>query len=250
MRYYYTNDGGLCELFPIKTKEYTLEELYLVYDDMKSKYRLTKSKYHAAEEEVTAYVREHTLKDIQVDATEFHNLTSVQNDLRQSLTLCETALDGIRGAIRYYQAEALNKAYREVLPKYAGKQAGPKTREKFQNEVAQRLPGKARIYHNYLYTVSLYDDTLGLDSHFYANEDLYDTINRFNPEYQILTPSDSFSGHYPVDWVVWAVHVVEANKRIKEAFDKFYNESKSLSTSLCIGNTAMLSVSATDLKSR
>ena len=61
MRYYYTNDGGLCELLPIQTKEYTLEELYLVYDDMKSKYRLTKSKYDTAEEEITAYVREHTL---------------------------------------------------------------------------------------------------------------------------------------------------------------------------------------------
>lgn len=248
--YTYANDNNLCAQFPIATKEYTLTEIYDELRNMKERVAHSKAHVACAEADLTMYVKEHTLKDIQVDATEFHRLQKSRDERKADLELLTIALEGIRGAIRYYQAEALNKAYREVLPKYAGKQAGPKTREKFQNEVAQRLPGKARIYHNYMYSVSLYDDTLGLDNSFYANEDLYDTINRFNPEYQILTPSDSFSGHYPVDWVVWAVHVVEANKRIKEAFDKFYNESKSLSTSLCIGNTAMLSVSATDLKSR
>ena len=95
MNYYYTNDDGLCKLLPIQTKEYTLEELYLVYDDMKSKHRLTKSKYDTSEEEITAYVRAHTLKDITVDSTEFNNLTSKHDELRGSLTLYETALDNV-----------------------------------------------------------------------------------------------------------------------------------------------------------
>ena len=248
MSYYYTNDGGLCELFPIQTKEYTLEELYLVLDDMKSKYRLTKSKYDTAEEEITAYVREHTLKDIQVDATEFHDLTYKRDELRGSLTLCETALSGIRGAIRYYQALKLNEAYTKVLPKYADKQAGPKTKEKFQKEIASYLPNEPRIYHNYMYTVSLYDPKLDIDNSFYANEDLTTLGNKFNQQYQILTPSDGFSGHYPVDWLVWAVHVDKANERIQKAFDSLYADIKSLNTSLCIGYTKMLSLAAHDLK--
>ena len=248
MRYYYTNDGGLCELLPIQTKEYTLEELYLVFDDMKAKYRLTKSKYLTAEEEITAYVREHTLKDIKADATEFHNLTDVRDELRGSLTLCETALDGIRGAIRYYQALKLNEAYAEVLPKYAEKQAGPKTKEKFQKEIASYLPNEARIYHNYMYTVSVYDKKLDIDNSFYANEDLTARGNKFNPNYCILTPSDGFSGHYPVDWLVWALHIEKANERIQKAFDSLYADIKSLNTSLCIGYTKMLSIAQHDLK--
>ena len=248
MSYYYTNDGGLCELLPIQTKEYTLEELYLVYDDMKAKHRLTKSKYNTAEEEITAYVREHTLKDIHVDATEFNDLTYKRDELRGSLTLCETALDGIRGAIRYYQALKLNEAYSEVLPKYAEKQAGPKTKEKFQKEIASYLPNEARIYHNYMYTVSVYDEKLGIDNSFYANENLTVSGNKFNPNYCILTPSDNFSGHYPVDWLVWALHIEKANERIQKAFDSLYADIKSLNTSLCIGYTKMLSIAQHDLK--
>lgn len=248
MNYYYTNDDGLCELLPIQTKEYTLEELYLVYDDMKSKHRLTKSKYNTSEEEITAYVSAHTLKDIKVDSTEFNNLTSKSDELRRSLTLCETALDGIRGAIRYYQALKLNEAYTEVLPKYAEKQAGPKTREKFNKEIASYLPNEARIYHNYTYSVSVYDDKLGIDNSFYSNENLATSGNKFNPNYCILTPSDSFSGQYPVDWLVWASHIEKANERIQKAFDALYADIKSLNTSLCIGYTKMLSIAAHDLK--
>ena len=248
MRYYYTNDDGLCELFPIQTKEYTLEELYLVYADMKSKYHLTKSKYNAAEEELGAYVREHILNEIELVATEFHDLTYKRDELRGSLTLCETALDGIRGAIRYYQALKLNEAYNAVLPKYAEKQAGPKTKEKFQKEIASYLPNEARIYHNYMYSVSVYDKKLDLDNSFYANEDLTTRGNKFNPNYCILTPSDGFSGHYPVDWLVWAVHIDKANERIQKAFDALYEGIKSLNASLCIGYTKMLSLAAHDLK--
>lgn len=248
MNYYYTNDDGLCELLPIQTKEYTLEELYLVYDDMKAKHRLTKSKYNTAEEEITAYVRAHTLKDIAVDSTEFNNLKSKRDELRGSLTLCETALDGIRGAIRYYQALKLNEAYTEVLPKYAEKQAGPKTKEKFQKEIASYLPNEAHIYHNYTYSVSVYDEKLGIDNSFYSNENLTTSGNKFNTNYCILTPSDSFSGQYPVDWLVWASHIEKANERIKKAFDALYADIKSLNTSLCIGYTKMMSISAHDLK--
>ena len=56
MRYYYTNDGGLCELLPIQTKEYTLDELYLVYDDMKSKYKRTVNKRKVAEDDIYHYI--------------------------------------------------------------------------------------------------------------------------------------------------------------------------------------------------
>ena len=248
MNYYYTNDDGLCELLPIQTKEYTLEELYLAYEDMMAEYRLTKSRHNTAEEEITAYVRAHTLKDITVDSTEFNNLTSKRDELRGSLTLYETALDGIRGAIRYYQALKLNEAYAEVLPKYAEKQAGPKTKDKFQKEIARYLPNEARIYHNYTYSVSVYDDKLGIDNSFYSNENLTTSGNKFNPNYCILTPSDSFSGNYPVDWLVWASHIEKANERIKKAFDALYDDIKSLNTSLCIGYTKMLSIAAHDLK--
>ena len=248
MNYYYKNDNGLCELLPIQTKEYTLEELSLVYDDMKSKRRLTKSKYDTSEEEITTYVRAHTLKDITVDSTDFNNLTSKRDELRGSLTLYETALDGIRGAIRYYQALKLNDAYSEVLPKYAEKQAGPKTREKFNKEIASYLPNGARIYHNYTYSVSVYDEKLGIDNSFYSNENLTTSGNKFNPNYCIITPSDSFSGQYPVDWLVWASHIEKANERIKKAFDALYDDIKSLNTSLCIGYTKMLSIAAHDLK--
>ena len=248
MSYYYTNDGGLCELFPIHTKEYTLDELYFVYEDMQARYRLAKSKYLTAEEEITLYVRNHTLKDIAVDAGEFKDMTYQRDELRKSLALCETALDGMRGAIRYYQALKLNEAYAEVLPKYADKQAGPKTKEKFQKEIASYLPNEARIYHNYMYTVSVYDEKLGIDNSFYANEDLTTRGNKFNPNYCILTPSDGFSGHYPVDWLVWAVHIGKANERIQKAFDSLYADIKSLNTSLCIGYTKMLTIAAHDLK--
>ena len=250
MRYHYTNDGGLCELLPIQTKEYTLEELYLVYDNMKAKHRLTKSKYNTAEEEITAYVRDHTLKDIHVDATEFHDLTHKRDELRKSLTLCETALDGIRGAISYYQALKLNEAYAEVLPKYAEKQAGPKTKEKFQKEIASYLPNEASIYYRYMYTVSLYDPKLDIDNSFYSNEDLTTGGNKFNQAFQILTPSDSFGGHYPVDWLVWALHIEKANERIQKEFDALYDDIKSLNTSLCIGDTKMLSIASRDLRLR
>ena len=248
MNYYYTNDDGLCELLPIQTKEYTLDELYLVYDDMKSKHRLTKSKYNTAYEAITTYVHSHTLKEIYVDSTELNDLTSKRDDLRKSLILCETALDGIRGAIRYYQALKLNEAYAEVLPKYAEKQAGPKTKDKFQKEIASYLPNNARIYHNDTYYVSVYDDTLGIDNSFYSNENLATSGNKFNSNYCILTPSDSFSGNYPVDWLVWASHIEKANERIQKAFDALYDDIKSLNTSLCIGYTKMLSISAHDLK--
>ena len=248
MNYYYTNDDGLCELLPIKTKEYTLEELYLVYDDMKSKHRLTKSKYDTSEEEITAYVRKHTFKDITVDATDFNNLTSKHDELRKNLTLCETALDGIRGAIRYYQALKLNDAYSEVLPKYSEKQAGPKTREKFNKEIASYLPNMPRIYYGYMHSVSVYDDKLGIDNNFYANESAFTTDNKFNPSYRVLTLSDSFSGKYPVDWLVWASHIEKANERIKKAFDALYDDIKSLNTSLRIGATKMLSIAAHNLK--
>ena len=248
MNYYYTNDDGLCELLPIQTKEYTLEELYLVYDDMKSQHLLTKSKYNTADEAITEYVRSHTLKDIHVGSTEFNDLTSKRDELRGSLTLYETALDGIRGAIRYYQALKLNEAYAEVLPKYAEKQAGPKTKEKFQKEIASYLPNESRIYHNYTYSVSVYDDKLGIDNSFYANENLTTSGNKFNQSYRVLTPSDSFSGNYPVDWLVWASHIEKANERIQKAFDALYDDIKSLNTSLCIGYTKMLSISAHDLK--
>ena len=248
MNYYYKNDDGLCELLPIQTKEYTLEELYLAYEDMKAKHRLTKSKYDTSEEEITTYVRAHTLKDITVDSTDFNNLTSKHDELRGSLTLYETALDGIRGAIRYYRALKLNEAYTEVLPKYAEKQAGPKTRKKFNNEIASYLPNGARIYHIYMYSVSVYDEKLGIDNSFYSNENLTTSGNKFNPNYCILTPSDSFSGNYPVDWLVWASHIEKANERIKKAFDALYDDIKSLNTSLCIGYTKMLSIAAHDLK--
>lgn len=248
MNYYYTNDDGLCKLLPIQTKEYTLEELYLVYDAMKAQHRLTKSKYDTSEEEITAYVRNHTLKDIKVDSTEFNDLTSKHDDLRKSLTLCETALEGIRGAIRYYQALKLNEAYTEVLPKYAEKQAGPKTKEKFNKEIASYLPNKARIYHNYTYSVSVYDDKFGIDNSFYSNENLTTSGNKFNTNYCILTPSDSFNGNYPVDWLVWASHIEKANERIQKAFDALYADIKSLNTFLRIGNTKMLSIAAHDLK--
>lgn len=246
MRYYYTNDGGLCELFPIQTKEYTLEELYLVYDDMKAKYKRTANKRKVAEDDIYHYIHEHARADI--DKDELHKLNEVHDELRGSLTLCETALDGIRGAIRYYQALKLNEAYAEVLPKYAEKQAGPKTKEKFQKEIASYLPNEPRIYHNYMYTVSVYDEKLGIDNSFYANEDLTTTGNKFNQQYQILTPSDGFSGHYPVDWLVWGLHIETANERIQKAFDALCADIKSLNTSLCIGYTRMLSLAAHDLK--
>lgn len=248
MNYYYKNDDGLCELLPIQTREYTLEELYLTYEDMMEEYRLTKSRYNTAEEEITAYVRAHTLKEITVDSTEFNNLTSKCDELRGSLTLYETALDGIRGAIRYYQALKLNEAYTEVLPKYAEKQAGPKTKEKFNKEIASYLPNMPRIYHGSMYSVSVYDDKLGTDNSFYANESAFTTDNKFSQSYRVLTPSDSFSGQYPADWLVWAVHVDKANERIQKAFDALYADIKSLNTSLCIGYTKMLSLSAHDLK--
>ena len=250
MNYYYTNDDGLCELLPIQTKEYTLEELYLVYDYMKSQHRQTKSKYNTADEEITEYVRSHTLKDIHVDSTEFNDLTSKSDKLCKSLTLCETALDGIRGAIRYYQALKLNEAYNAVLPKYAEKQAGPKTREKFQKEIASYLPNTPRIYHSSMYSMSVYDDKLGIDNNFYANESAFTTDNKFNPSYRVITPSDSFSGNYPVDWLVWASHIEKANERIQKAFDALYADIKSLNTSLCIGDTKMLSIAAHNLKLR
>ena len=248
MNYYYTNDDGLCELLPIQTKEYTLEELYLVYDDTKSQHLLTKSKYNTADEAITEYVRSHTIKDITVDSTEFNDLTSKRDKLRKSLTLCETALDGIRGAIRYYQALKLNDAYSEVLPKYSEKQAGPKTREKFNKEIASYLPNMPRIYHGSMYSMSVYDDKLGIDNNFYANESAFTTDNKFNQSYRVITPSDSFSGNYPVDWLVWASHIEKANERIQKAFDALYADIKSLNTSLCIGYTKMLSIAAHNLK--
>ena len=246
MRYYYTNDGGLCELLPIQTKEYTLEELYLVYDDMKSKYHRTVNKRKVAEDDIYHYINERTRADI--DKDELHKLNEVHDELRKSLALCETALNGIRGAIRYYQALKLNEAYASVLPKYAEKQAGPKTRDKFQKEIASYLPNEARIYHNYMYSVSVYDEKVGIDNSFYANEDLTTLGNKFNPTYCILTPSDGFSGHYPVDWLVWALHIERANERIQRAFDSLYADIKSLNSSLCIGYTKMLSLSIHDLK--
>lgn len=246
MRYYYTNDGGLCELLPIQTKEYTLEELYLVYADMKSKYKRTVNKRKVAEDDIYNYVHEHARADI--DKDELHKLNEVHDELCKSVTLCETALDGIRGAIRYYQALKLNEAYAEVLPKYAEKQAGPKTKEKFQKEIASYLPNEARIYHNYMYTVSVYDEKLDIDNSFYANEDLTTRGNKFNPNYCVLTPSDNFSGHYPVDWLVWALHIEKANERIQKEFDSLYADIKSLNTSLCIGYTKMLSIAQHDLK--
>lgn len=246
MRYYYTNDGGLCELFPIQTKEYTLEELYLVYDDMKSKYKRTANKRKVAEDDIYHYIHEHARADI--DKDELHKLNEVHDELRKSVALCETALDGIRGAIRYYQALKLNEAYNAVLPKYAEKQAGPKTKEKFQKEIASYLPNEPRIYHNYMYTVFLYDEKLGIDNSFYANEDLTISGNKFNPNYCVLTPSDGFSGHYPENWLVWGLHIEKANERIQKAFDALYADIKSLNTSLCIGYTKMLSLAAHDLK--
>lgn len=248
MRYYYTNDGGLCELLPIQTKEYTLEELYLVYDDMKSKYKRTVNKRKVAEDDIYNYIHEHARADI--DKDELHILNEIHNELRKSVALCETALDGIRGAIRYYQALKLNEAYAEVLPKYAEKQAGPKTKEKFQKEIASYLPNEARIYHNYMYTVSVYDEKLGIDNSFYANENLIVSGNKFNQNYCVLTPSDGFSGHYPVDWLVWELHIEQANERIQKAFDALYDDIESLKTSLCIGDTKMLSLSIRDLKLR
>jgi hypothetical protein len=72
--------------------------------------------------------------------------------------------------------------------------------------------------------------------------------NKFNPNYCVLTPSDSFGGHYPVNWLVWGLHIEKANERIQKAFDALYADIKSLNTSLCIGYTKMLSLAMHDLK--
>lgn len=249
-RYTYNHDNGMCESMPLIVKPYTLEELYQVYDDMKAKHKLAKCKYNTAEEELTQYVRAHSLSDIKVDATEFKALKERSEWTKQDCDVYALALDGIRGAIRYYQAMRLNEAYAEVLPKYAGKQAGPKTRGKFQKEIAGFFPNKVSIYHNYMYSVSLSDEKLGIDNSFYANEDLTTRGNQFNPDYCILLPSDSFSGHYPENWLVWATHVQSANAHIKELFDSVYNEIQSINRSLSIGYTKMLTVSHTSLQER
>lgn len=247
-RYTYNHDNGLCESMPLIVKPYTLEELCKVYEDMKAKHRLAKSKYTTAEEAVKQYVMATTLKEIHADATEYNALRDKRDECKKDADTYQLALNGIHGAIRYYQALRLNEAYRAVLPKYAGKQAGPKTKEKFQKEVASYLNNRVRIYHNYMYSVSVYDEVLGLDNTFYANEDLTTRGNQFNQNYCILLPSDAFSGHYPQDWLVWAMHVQNANDHIKEAFDALYNEISGLRTALCIGNTKMFHISVYDLK--
>ena len=114
--YTYANDNNLCAQFPIATKEYTLTEIYDELRNMKERVAHSKAHVACAKSDLTMYVKEHTLKDIQVDATEFHQLQKSRDERKADLELLTIALEGIRGAIRYYQAEALNKAYREVLP--------------------------------------------------------------------------------------------------------------------------------------
>ena len=153
--------------------------------------------------------------------------------------------------MRYYRALAVEKALAEVLPKYVGKQAGPKTREKFFREIAQFLPNKHSIsyFTNYC-SIDVYESVTGVTSTLYVSGELTTRDNQFNPDFAILLPSDAFSGLYPDDWLAWAKHVKAANDSMRERFGEFVSYVRNLNQALTIGYSKMLTISEFDLKER
>lgn len=248
--YLYDNDSGLSAGMPIVTKVYTLEELYQVFAETSAKYRLAKSRCKCVAEEITTYCMSHSLRHVDELPQELVALEQKRDSLSDDMYLYETALHGIRGAIKYYQALALNKAIAEVLPRYTGKQAGPKTTKKFWEEVSMRLPNKPLVYRMYYYSITLYDEVTRIENNFYYNDGLTTAGNQFEAQFILNVPSDAFEGKYPRDWLVWATHVNKANSSIREYFETFFKYMTSLQNSLTIGDTPMLSVSQFDLKEK
>ena len=248
--FYYINDDGLCSALLIMTKQYTLEELYAVQKETSEQFKRTKNKYVVAADEFSAYLKGHNLRVAHELPEEFNALIEKRDELSDELHLYEIALQGIRGAIRYYQAVALNDAIARVLPKYSGKQAGPKTKEKFWKEVASYLPHEPRLYCNYYYCVSLWDAVTGADNSFYSNDNLNTAGNQFTDKFEVCVPKDAFEGTYPQNWIIWAMHVDRANKNIQTKFEEFYQYMEGLHRCLTIGDTMMLSVSKCDLRER
>lgn len=250
MVHIYPNNDGLSERMPIMTKTYTLEELYEVYSATSDKLKLAKSSYNCAAEEFSDFLRNHKLHELHTNDATFNSLVSKRDDLSDEMHLYEIALHGIKGAIQYYQAVALNDAIARVLPKYSGKQAGPKTKEKFWKEVSKYLPNEPRIYCNYYYSVSVWDAVTGFDFSYYSNDCINTASNQFSDAFSVNVPKDAFEGRYPNNWLVWAMHINRANLNIQLKFDEFYEYMNGLHKSLCIGDTMMLSVSKFDLKEK
>ena len=246
----YENDNGMCDTLPLKLRRYALEELYQIYKEYQDTYKLVNSRVNNAEEELSAYVRSRTFEQLKVSADELNKLRERCEKNHDDKCLYMTALDGIRGAIHYYRALAVEKALEEVLPKYAGKQAGPKTREKFFREVAQFLPNKPSIYCTYFSSIEVYDSATCVVSKVYTSGELATRDNQFNPDFALLLPSDSFSGAYPADWLAWATHVQAANNSIRERFGEFVSYVRNLNQALTIGDSKMLTISEFDLKER
>lgn len=248
--YRYENDNGMCDTLPLKLRRYTLKELYQIYKVYQDAYRLVNSRVNNAEEELSAYVRSHTFEQLKVSADELNKLRERCDKNHDDKALYTTALDGIRGAIHYYRALAVEKALEEVLPKYAGKQAGPKTREKFFREVAKFLPNEPSIYYTYFSSIEVYDSVTGVISKLYSSGELTTIDNQFNPDFAILLPSDAFSGLYPDDWLAWAKHVQAANNSMRERFGEFVSYVRNLNQALTIGYSKMLTISEFALKER
>lgn len=251
MVYTYDHDCGMCSSDPLMTKRYTLEEICEKYLEVKRERDVVKLEYEQAQTAMRLFINKVNVRDVTQDSdltVELHKLSDAKNEWNDALKLWDTALEGLRGAIRYYQALRLNTALDEVLPKYKGKRAGPKTREKFRKEIARYFPNNPNVYEHYSRTITVYDDVLHVDNSFYSTCELGDNNGYFNMDFRVDVPTDAFNGFYPENWINWATHVQAANFRIAEAFENFYNVTSILNKSLCIGYTKMLQVPKYALK--
>lgn len=251
MLYTYDYDCGMCASDPLMTKRYTLEEICEKYLEVKRERGTVKLEYEQAQTAMRLFINKVNVRDITQDSdltVELHKLSDAENEWKDALKLWDTALEGLRGAIRYYQALRMNTALDEVLPKYEGKRAGPKTREKFRKEIARYFPNNPNVYEHYNMTITVYDDILHVDNAFYTTGELGDSNGYFDMDFRVYVPTDSFNGFYPENWINWATHVQAANARIEEEFESFYNTASSLNKSLCIGYTKMLQVPKYALK--
>ena len=236
MVYTYDHDCGMCSNDPLMTKRYTLEEICEKYLEVKRERSTVKLEYEQAQTAMRLFVNKVNMRDIKQDSNltvEWHKLADAENEWADALKLWDTALEGLRGAIRYYQALRLNDALEEVLPKYEGKRAGP---------------NNPNVDEHYSMTITVYDDVLHVDNPFYTTGELGDNSGYFNMNFRVHVPTDAFNGFYPENWINWATHVQAANARIAKEFENFYNVTSSLNKSLCIGYTKMFQVPKYALK--
>ena len=255
MKYEYKFEPYSGDLEKMEVKPTSLRELMDTMALFEGCYNAERKECEKATSKINEHVQNMDFNDFHDKSTKYFELEDLEKEEKihtETRDTYATALDGIRGAIRYYVAKELNTAFKIVLPKYVGKKAGPKTTEKFFNEVAGQLTvPMLNVYRGSHHTMAVAPQNRWQPlAELFYNEELEDSENRFKESFEVCVPNDEFEGSYPEDWTLWAKHVQSANEYLKQKFNEFMLVQDSLIHALKIGDTAMLTVYSYNQKER